>query len=543
MRRSKEAAKWVLAAALMGSMPIGQALADPPVAPTVIDKPGHGVPVPRSFPDLVPYWNFDPPKSPLFDISKFTLSGDMRVRGEYRNNGFFGANASGAPGRSANDKTADAGVQQWARIGLNYSASQDVDFFTQLQYSKTWGGANTDARNANDAASQTGAVNGSVLGVRQAFIMIRNLGVDGLSLKAGRQLVVMGNHRLFGHFDWNNQAFSHDGITIQYNQPTYEVWGGWLHLSDQDSLASGASSGGIGQSANNTTPLQGGSNSADLLFTRLAFKPIAGLAIEPLWVFLNNKTGVATTGGVTPGVGNVLAPHAPGQNRHTLGGRVAYRQGMFDGTFEGYWQTGSMAVAGQANTLHINATALAVEGGITLQNVPTNPRVGLEFNYASGDGDGGACARGGNCNGNANTFENLYPTNHIVMGYADRMAWRNMLGFSGSLQLNPTQQSHLEARYWVFQKANNGDCWYTASQGCAVMPAASGVATSNSLYKELDLIYTLFFKGNKVAWQTGGAYLWSGGAIDQTVAGSASGNGPQSSVNSTWAYTQLQINF
>ncbi|HSN03469.1 MAG TPA: hypothetical protein VLS44_00695, partial [Nitrospira sp.] len=141
MRRSKEAAKWVLAAALMGSMPIGQALADPPVAPTVIDKPGHGAPVPRSFPDLVPYWNFDPPKSPLFDISKFTLSGDMRVRGEYRNNGFFGANASGAPGRSANDKTADAGVQQWARIGLNYSASQDVDFFTQLQYSKTWGGA------------------------------------------------------------------------------------------------------------------------------------------------------------------------------------------------------------------------------------------------------------------------------------------------------------------------------------------------------------------------------------------------------------------
>ena len=78
MRRSKDAAKWVLAAALLGSMPVGQALADPPVAPTVIDRPMHGVPVPRAMPDLTPYWNFDPPKSPLFDISKFTLSGDAR---------------------------------------------------------------------------------------------------------------------------------------------------------------------------------------------------------------------------------------------------------------------------------------------------------------------------------------------------------------------------------------------------------------------------------------------------------------------------------
>ena len=31
-------------------------------------------------------------------------------------------------------------------------------------------------------------------------MLIRNLGVDGLSLKAGRQLISMGNQRLFGTF-------------------------------------------------------------------------------------------------------------------------------------------------------------------------------------------------------------------------------------------------------------------------------------------------------------------------------------------------------
>ena len=113
MRQRKSMMLSVLATALVAAMPVTQALADPPVAPTVIDRPMHGVPVPRAMPDLTPYWNFDPPKSPLFDISKFTLSGDARVRGESRTNSNFSAGK------------ADTFVQQWARLGLNYAISQD----------------------------------------------------------------------------------------------------------------------------------------------------------------------------------------------------------------------------------------------------------------------------------------------------------------------------------------------------------------------------------------------------------------------------------
>ena len=525
MRQRKSMMLSVLATAFAAAMPVTQALADPPVAPTVVDRPTNAPPVPRAMPDLVPYWNFDPPKHPLFDISKFTLSGDARVRGESRTNSNFGVGGV---------SKADTFVQQWARLGLNYAMSQDVDMFTQLQYSKNWGGAQTGIGAANDSSSQTGVSNGSVLGVRQAFIMIRNLGVDGLSLKVGRQLVVMGNHRLFGHFDWNNQAFSHDGITFQYNQPTYEVWGGWLHAGNSDAQNAGASAGAV-------TSTAGGGQNSDILFTRVAFKPMAGLAIEPLWVWQNNKaqTTVGQQGGV------VTVPHAPGQSRHTLGGRVAYRQDVFDGTAEAYWQTGHFdAVDGR--DVSINAVAMAVEGGITLKDVPTSPRLGLEFNYASGDGSGQGCntsttAGTTNCQGNANTFENLYPTNHIVMGYADRMAWRNMVGYSGSLQLNPTQQTHLETRYWVFRKANHNDCWYTAAQTCAGAPGVG--TTNNSLYKELDVIYTMFFKANKVAWQTGASYLWAGKGMDQIANLDGQGVNATGARNSTWMYSQLQVNF
>ncbi|MFO0708084.1 MAG: alginate export family protein [Nitrospira sp.] len=517
----------MLAAAVMAALPVGQALADPPVASKVLEYPTNIAPVPRAMPQLQPYWDFDPPKHPLFDLSKFTISGDARVRAETRHNANFGQGGT---------LNSDTFVQQWARLGLNYAISQDVDMFTQLQYSHNWGGNTTAAGgNANDSSFQTNHVTAgnSSVGVRQAFIMIRNFGIDGLSLKVGRQLMVMGNHRLFGHFDWNNQAFSHDGVTFQYNQPTYEVWGGWLHAGNSDAAASGASAGAVTNAATS-----GGAN-ADILFTRLAFKPIAGLAIEPLWVWMNNKTGPAGTADITAANnGAVTIPHAPGQSRHTLGGRVAYRSGMFDGTAEAYWQTGHFDMTGGNQNVSINAVAMAYEAGITLQNVPTTPRIGAEFNYASGDNS--TNCQGSNvsgCQGNANTFENLYPTNHIVMGYADRMAWRNMVGYSGSLQLNPTQSSHLETRYWIFRKANSNDCWYTASQACQ----SAVNTTSNSLYKELDVIYTLFFKNNKVAWQTGFSYLWAGRGMDQIVQGSAGNQGAAS--NSTWGYTQLQVNF
>jgi Alginate export len=369
------------------------------------------------------------------------------------------------------------------------------------------------------------------VGVRQAYMLIRNLGVEGLSLKAGRQLVVMGNHRLFGHFDWNNIGFSFDGVTMQYNQPKYEIWAGWVRLSDQEAAANGAASGGVAGGG-------AGSANADMLFTRLAFKPMAGLSLEPLWVFFNNKTSTAA-----PAAQNVLAPHAPGQNRHTLGGRAAFKQGMFDATAEYYWQTGSIQLGGSPNRLHINAQAFAAVAGVTLKAVPTAPRFGVEFNYASGDGSAGNCssATGAGCGGNANTFENLYPTNHILMGYADRMAWRNMVGYSADVKLKPSAATHFEFKYWMFRKANNSDCWYTASQGCVAGTFGSAVNTSNSLFQEVDGIYTLFFADNKVAWQTGISYLLAGQMQDQIRSGNAAGN--TSAVDSIWGYTQLHVNF
>lgn len=160
-----------------------------------------------------------------------------------------------------------------------------------MQYAKNWG-ANTSPSAANDPNTLTS------LGIRQAYIVIRNLGVVGLSIKGGRQLIVMGNQRLFGSFDWNNIGFSFDGVTLQYSQKMYEVWGGWVRLADTEANAANSSCG------TGTTGCAGGGGvvsigagnaNADLFFARVAFKPMAGLSVEPLWVYLN------TNAALTPG--------------------------------------------------------------------------------------------------------------------------------------------------------------------------------------------------------------------------------------------------
>ena len=74
--------KWAMAAALLVAMPAVSAFAAKTTPAT--DKNTNVPAVPRAIPDLIPYHKFDPPKSKAFDLDKLTVSGDMRVRPEFR---------------------------------------------------------------------------------------------------------------------------------------------------------------------------------------------------------------------------------------------------------------------------------------------------------------------------------------------------------------------------------------------------------------------------------------------------------------------------
>ena len=489
------------AAALLVAMSAAPGLAAKTTPAT--DKNTNVPAVPRAIPDLVPYHKFDPPAGAVFDASKLTVSGDMRVRPEFRSDGGFGTDAN------FNTVTNDSFffTQQWIRLGFHYAVSPDVTFFLQPQVSNNWGtnggGGGIDP-NSSD----------SDLFLRQGFMLIRNFLVPKLTLKAGRQLVVWGNHRIFGHFDWNNNGFAFDGVTMRYNHAQVPVELGWLRVREGNC---GESAGGCGIATSSAD-----TGDADVWFARLPMK-LGGFAIEPAWIF---EDGGASAAGSPPG------GHPTNQSRHTVGGRVATKKGMFDVTGEGYWQFGSLgpnSATGGNRQERINAIALHLDAGVTLP-VPMQPRIGAEINYASGDE---------NCNANdgnrcGNTFSQLYPTNHIHFGYMDRMSWQNMLTYGGNLQMRPTKNSHFEVAGHIMRLANQNDNWYGANQ--AVFKRTPQGNEEKSLGGEIDVVYTLFFQNNRVGWQIGYGHFFAGDYLTKNDVGGATSD-------QDWGYTQLWINF
>ena len=512
--------KWTTAAALLAAMSAAPAWAEKTTPAT---NKNSAVPaVPRAIPDLIPYHKFDPPKSKLFDINKLTISGDLRVRPEFRNNNQFGAT-----------KQNTFFVQQWTRLGFNYSISPDVTFFFQAQHSKNWG--RSGRLDANDTDANVFA--------RQGFMLIRNFLVPNLTLKAGRQLVVWGNHRMFGHFDWNNVGWSHDGLTANYKinkMANFQI--GWLRTDERN--CSSVTSGGCGASVTGRA-----TDDADVIYVRAPMK-VMGLVLEPTYIWHSSGTGHPTNGS--------FGPRPSEQSRHTIGGRAVKKMPLggarLDATIEGYYQFGKIgltdAEVGATNIelrrrgvfgiqvprgrfMDISAYAFHIDAGVTLP-VPMQPRLGIEYNTASGMSG----------NGKWGGFDQLYPTNHIHFGYMDFMSWKNMNHYSVGLQLRPTKDSHLEVTGHFFSRKEGDDAWYNAGQ-TIVAPSFLGnprdettreVNTEKDIGKEIDVVYTHFFTpGNHVGWQIGGGVFFPGEFVDRQVGGDAS--------KQTWGYTQLWINF
>ena len=521
---------YFVAAALVLTGAFGASLltADPTFAgkaTPATDKNTNVPAVPRAIPNLIPYHKFDPPKAKDFDLKNLTISGDMRVRPEFRSKGGFGV---GQPVTQPNgqQKFQNANnqstffTQQLIRLGFNYDISPDVVFFVQPQVSHNWG--TTDPDGGSGGINPNGT--GSDLFLRQGFMLVRNLLTPNLDLKAGRQLMVWGNHRIFGHFDWNNVGFAFDGVTLRYNHAKVPVELGWLRVAEGN-CANSAGGCGVG------TP-SAGTYDGDIWFVRLPMK-LAGVAIEPAWIFedggasgQSGATGASIQGGSPPG------GQPQNQSRHTVGGRIAAKKGIVDVTGEGYWQFGSLGPSSVNNgnrNERINAVALHLDAGVTL-SVPMQPRIGAEINYATGDGSCNA-AKGNKCGG---TFSQLFPTNHIHFGYMDRMSWQNMLTYGGNLQLRPTKSSHFEIGGHIMRLANEADNWYGANQ--AVFKTTPQGNSEKSLGGEIDVVYTLFFQGNKVAWQIGYGHFFAGDYLTKNDVGGATDD-------QNWGYTQLWINF
>src|SRR5207247_10019163 len=154
----------------------------------------------------------------------------------------------------------------------------------------------------------------------------------------------------------------------------------------------------------------------------------------------------------------------------------------WDATPELTYQFGTAAsgAVGNVHDVHINAFAGAARGGFTFDAVPMRPRVGIEVDYASGDNCKTAC-------NHANTFDNLYPTNHFKFGAMDLQAWKNQVTYQAVFDVKPDAVSKLQVNFLILRLANHLDNWYRSSQ--TVYGTTAGTNTASSLGRELDINY------------------------------------------------------
>ncbi|HEX6951008.1 MAG TPA: alginate export family protein, partial [Nitrospira sp.] len=423
-----------------------------------------------------------------------------------------------------------------------------VNFYMEIIDSATWGGNGNplnagnggDPLNHNGSAQTPPGQNGNRLGVRAAYMLIRNFaGVQGLSVKAGRQYVIFGNHSLFGHFDWANTGYSHDGVMLQYSTKAMDSYFGWFRNSETDiTQAAPVGSGNPNIAGNQTGQAANANGDADMFIFYNQIKSVPGFLIEPFYVYYKNNLSAQDNRG--QGLGT--AKHSD-QTRHMVGNRIEMRKGNFDAINELAYQFGQMADNGgvnavqngygQTKNLHINAWATRNWIGYTHYQSSWKPRLAFNFDYASGDGRSNCTlnAAYGGCK-SANTFENFFPTNHIHMGYMDVQAWKNMLSPSANFQARPSKDDHIEIWYTNLNLANSKDNWYRGSQGVYVFSKANN--TKTHVGDEIDFTWTHMFMDGKVAFQATYGHLFAGGYIQENLG---------TSRNQEWAYAQLWINF
>ncbi|MBX3235334.1 MAG: alginate export family protein [Nitrospiraceae bacterium] len=497
------------------------------------------------------------PSSP-FDLRQIWIRADLRVRPEWRNGACFGGgppvsgvcngldeSGSGTTARSG-PAASDFYIQQWMRVGLGYDPTPNLTFFVELQDSATWGG-NGDPLKGNDAGTPPCATQRPGLcrlGLRTGYLLLRNLaGIEGLSTKLGRQYLVFGNQRLFGHFDWANTGYSHDGVLLSYAGQHVDSKIGWFRHAETD-LGQGDPGGSLSP---NVLPCEASGVSCgsapdrrsddagrdvDMVLLYNQVRSLPGLVLEPYYVFYSNRLPEQANPGS-------YLPKSSNQLRHMVGLRTEWRRGNWDLTQEAAYQFGRMADGlgfDDRRNLNINAWASGTWIGYTWYDLDWKPRVAFGFDYASGDGDSNCVTPSGgqarSCGGNANTFENFFPTNFLHVGFMLNGAWRNTLQAQINIQFRPSTRDHIEL--WALRKclASARDNWYRGSQSPLIFSRADNVETH--VGDEIDFAWTRMFADGKVSFTAMVGHFFPGPYVFHQL-----GRGS----DQDWGILQLWTNF
>ena len=395
-----------------------------------------------------------PELNPLcFSDGKLCIDIQERIRFEARENTFdFNEDST-----ALND---DIFVLNRFRIGIAFKPVEWLKFYAQGQDAHEWF---SDRPNIPGVLGAEGDDN---FDLRQAYIQV---GPKSLNVTAGRQILAYGDERLIGPSDWTNFSRTFDAARLHYEQSKFSID---LFAStpayifrdsfDQSDLFNGSEThrdlvfSGIYASTTALTPLTMDFYALFLDEDNRAFVPVA---------LTYPGTSISTPGTHTDFV--------------TLGTRIKGDPKKLHG-----WEyEGEFAFqTGEVSDLDLTSFAAHIGAGYNFK-CPWSPRLFFEYNYASGDSDP--------TDGDIETFQNLFPSNHNKYGFMDLFSWQNLHDPELSFKVKPCKQVALETDFHGFWLADTNDAWYRANGTSKVRPITPASRDASSYVgSEIDLLVT-----------------------------------------------------
>jgi hypothetical protein len=345
--------------------------------------------------------------------------------------------------------------------------------------------------------------------LHQGWVRLGNPAAFPLSLKVGRQELVYGDERLIGAFDWNNIGRVFDAAKLRFENQTLwvDAFTGRVVLADDNNF----------NVANDYDWFSGLYASTRSLAPKL----------ETQLYLLARNTSVQSPAATT---GSPQAGGPSARDIYTAGVRLKSLPGQFgpwDFEAEAAGQLGDFGVAGTGRLDH-RAFAAHAGGGYTWQKAWASPRLGLEYDFASGDSDP--------TDGDHTTFENLFPTNHKFYGYMDFVSWQNVHHGRLALSAKPHARLTLAVDYHLFWLAETADFFYQVN-GAPRTVGGYGLRPANDSFvgSEVDVVAT-YAVPKFGALQAGYGHFFRGDYLKQTLAATGS-------QDADWVYVQAVFRF
>jgi len=270
-----------------------------------------------------------------------------------------------------------------------------------------------------------------------------------VTLRGGRQELIFGAQRLVGVSDFTN-AFprTFDGGRGIIRIADWTISPFWAQLVVVNKYK-------LDKSTSDTKLF--GIYSTGLL-------PFVPVNLDVYWLSADNA-GVTFNG--TPGR----------ERRQTLGARTWGKIGEthLDFEIEGAGQFGTV---GRGDVAAGMFTAVL---GYTLPVLGLDPRVYVEFDYASGDGKPG---------GDVGTFNQLQPSAHSFLGYMDFIGRQNIISPLVGVSVKPVRDLTLSLQQYFFWRASDRDAIYGTS-GAVFRPGTG--TRARYVGAEIDLLATYDF--------------------------------------------------